>query len=196
LPPGPDGGDVSSNRTSALKPVGDPGIRAERKPSSFRPSGAWTARGIFLSAMAGATLLATAIGGAMAWQGSEYLAGSNTVGSIDFEILYTPTGQAVGPNNGVMGNIGMGQVQNVGDYGILLTKHSVELTGLSAPPECTLSMFAAEMLVFGGITDEIRTTEGPQGTFSVRMAAMQDAAPQCNGATISYNVYFTFRATG
>jgi hypothetical protein len=187
---------MSSNRVSVLKPAGEPAIVAERKPSTSRGGGAgpWTFRGIFLSVMTVSMVLASIVGSALAWTSMEATYGENTVGEVDFQVLYTPNGQAVGPNNGIMGVIGEGAVDNTGIWDIRLQSATIELTDLAADPLCNLGMFAAEVLTVGGMAGVIAPDEGPQGTYFVRVAALQHAVPQCNGATLSYRTSFVFQA--
>jgi hypothetical protein len=148
-------------------------------------------RKIFGGAMLFSALGAAILGGALAWQSSEYTpVDTATVGTIAFTVQYDGSFgvSTIGPNDGVPRDVGAGALSNTGTFDLTVKSLNVYVTEVTGEPNCRSDHFVGSAVVAPGsdLEDGLFAGQALVEGFIVRMAVVPAAPESCMGAVVSF----------
>jgi hypothetical protein len=153
---------------------------------------------------------AIVLGGAAAWSTSLVIPGlTSTVGVADVQLAalgYEPTGETIGPPDGIYATVGRGFLDNVGDFDLEWDDGSVVLKEYvpgptSGPGLCLLSNFLTVLQPAGrwGAQLEVPPDDEVLGytndpAFWVFVGVAPTAPAACQGGVLHYDIFVRARS--
>jgi len=151
-------------------------------------------RKIFGGAMLFSALGAAVMGGALAWNASESVSGTNFVGGVNFALGFAPNGAVIGPNDGIPKLVGSGDVDNNSLYHLYYQpgQSSVHIDDVdSFDATCLEDHFLGSVSIYDGLMDGIDALTGPEDGFDVRIATLLGAPSDCQNSLVWWTAYIT-----